>query len=205
MNSAEVTDIPVEIGRDAARDAAVRELSDPAYRDAEPSTLTRVLRWLLDLLDRLLGGAASLIPGGFVGLLVLIALVVAVIVVIRLRVGKLARTARTAVFAGRRLTAADHRRAAEAAEAKGDLAEAVRERFRAIARGLEERGVLDERSGRTVDEVARAAGAELPDHANALRSAAQLFDDVWYGGREATVDEYRRLSDLDLALDGARR
>ncbi|MFC0113424.1 DUF4129 domain-containing protein [Kibdelosporangium aridum] len=199
------TDIPVDIGRDAARDAAVRELSDPAYQDAEPSLFVRFLNWLVDRFMALLEGAASVVPGGIAGLVVLLALIVAVIVIIRLRVGKLARTASASVFTGRKLTAADHRRAAEAAEAQGDLAEAVRERFRAIVRGLEERGVLDERSGRTVDEVAHAAGARLPDYANALRAAARLFDDVWYGGRETTVDEYRRLVDLDLALDGARR
>ncbi|MBE1471720.1 DUF4129 domain-containing protein [Kibdelosporangium phytohabitans] len=199
-------DVPVDIGRDAARDAAVRELSDPAYRDAEPSTFAKVLRWVLNLLDELLSGISGIMPGGIVGLMILVALIIVVVVAVRLRVGKLARSAASAsVFAGRELTAADHRRAALAAEAQGDLAEAVRERFRAIVRGLEERGVLDERSGRTVDEVARAAGARLPQHADELRAAARLFDDVWYGGHDATVDEYRRLTDLDLVLDGARR
>ncbi|MCE7007269.1 DUF4129 domain-containing protein [Kibdelosporangium philippinense] len=203
MNS---NDIPVDIGRDAARDAAVRELSDPAYQQAEPSMFMKALRWLIERFMRLLDGVASAIPGGIFGVIALVVIVIAVIVAIRLKVGKFARAAAsTAVFAGRKLTAADHRRAADAAEAQGNLPEAVRERFRAIARGLEERGVLDERSGRTVDEVARAAGARIPDYANALRAGARLFDDVWYGGRETTVDEYRRLVDLDLALDGASR
>ncbi|WP_330359630.1 DUF4129 domain-containing protein [Actinosynnema sp. ALI-1.44] len=199
-------DVPIDIGRDAARDAAVRELSDPAYRDAEPSMFAKVLRWVLDRLGELLGSVSSVMPGGVVGLAILFALLMVAIVVVRLRVGKVARAAASAaVFAGRKLTAADHRRAALAAEAQGNLAEAVRERFRAVVRGLEERGVLDERSGRTVDEVAGAAGARLPEHADALRAAARIFDDVCYGGRAATVDGHRSLVDLDLALDGARR
>lgn len=198
--------IPVDVGRDAARDAAVRELSDPAYQQAEPSTVTKVLRWVLDRLGDLLDGVSGLVPGGALGLAVLAVLVIAVIVAVRLRVGALARSATSSsVFDSGKLSAADHRAAAEAAVAQGNLAEAVRERFRAVVRGLEERGVLDERSGRTVDEVAKVAGARLPDHASALRDAARLFDDVCYGGRPATVDDYRRLAELDLALGGVRR
>nr|WP_232328405.1 DUF4129 domain-containing protein [Kibdelosporangium sp. MJ126-NF4]CEL21377.1 putative integral membrane protein [Kibdelosporangium sp. MJ126-NF4]CTQ96056.1 putative integral membrane protein [Kibdelosporangium sp. MJ126-NF4] len=199
-------DIPVDVGRDAARDAAVRELSDVEYQQAEPSVFSKILNWVLDRIGDLLDGISSVLPGGLIGLAILLVVLIALIVIVRLRVGGLARTAASqSVFAGRAMTAADHRAAALAAEARGDLTEAVRERFRAIVRGLEERGVLDERSGRTVDEVANAAGARLPDHADALLGAARLFDDVCYGGREATVDGYRRLADLDLTLDGARR
>ena len=37
-----VSEIPVDVGRDEARDAAARELSDPAYQNAEPSWLMNV-------------------------------------------------------------------------------------------------------------------------------------------------------------------
>ncbi|TCO62458.1 DUF4129 domain-containing protein [Actinocrispum wychmicini] len=195
-----MSDTPVDVGRDAARDAATRELSDPAYHQAAPSWIDRALRWLVARLMELLNAVNQFVPGGFLGLIIIIA----VIVVIRTRAGRMTRTASGAVFAGKRLSASDHRRAAEEAVARGDLAEAVRERFRAIARGLEERGVLDERSGRTVDELAREAGARIPPHATALRSAALMFDDVWYGGHPATLAGYHELVDLDLALDGVR-
>ncbi|MEV4312644.1 DUF4129 domain-containing protein [Actinocrispum sp. NPDC049592] len=200
-----MSQIPVEVTPDAARDAAARELSDPAYAAAEPSWLDRAIRWLITQIGELFGRIAVGFPGGFAGLFILLVLIIAVVIVIRLRVGPLARNASAAVFTGKRLTAADHRRAAEQAAQRGDFAEAVRERFRAIARGLEERGVLDERSGRTVDELAREAGARLPGHATALRTAARIFDEIWYGGRTATAQSYQRLADLDLALDGARR
>jgi Domain of unknown function (DUF4129) len=200
-----VTDIPVDIGRDEARDAALRELSDPAYRDAEPSWFNQAVRWLLQRLDDLLNGVSNVLPGGWWGLVILVLVLLAIAVGVRLTTGKLARTATASVFGERVRTAADHRRAAEAAATQGDLAEAVRERFRAIVRGLEERGVLDERSGRTVDEVAREAGHRLPDRATAMRSAARLFDDVCYGGHPATAEGYQTLVNLDLSLDGARR
>jgi hypothetical protein len=200
-----VTDIPVDIGRDEARDAALRELSDPAYRDAEPSWFTQAVRWLMQRIDDLLGSMNAAVPGGLWSIVILMFVLLAIAVGVRLKVGKVARTASASIFGERVLTAADHRRAAEAAAAQGDLAEAVRERFRAIVRALEERHVLDERSGRTVDEVAREAGRRLPEYANAMRAAARLFDDVWYGGHPATAAGYQSLVDLDLSLDGTRR
>jgi uncharacterized membrane protein len=201
-----MTDIPIDIGRDEARDAAVRELSDPAYAQAEPTWPDRLLHWLADRLRDLFEGLGRAVPGGVLGLLIIALVVLVVIVVIRLRVGRLARTARAgAVFAGGPRAAAEHRQSAEEALARGDIAEAVRERFRAIVRGLEERGVLDERSGRTVDEVAVEAGRRLPEYAPALRTAARSFDDIWYGGRTATMDAYLQLAELDLRLAGAVR
>jgi hypothetical protein len=199
-----VTDIPIDVSRDAAQNAANRELSDPIYHN-EPSLLDRVVHWIGQRIDDLFGAVNQVVPGGILGLVVIAAVVVVVIVVVRTRAGHLIRTPSAAVFTGKVLSARDYRRAADEAAANGDLALAVRERFRAIARGLEERGVLDPRSGRTVDELAREAGAILPAFKDSLRSAARLFDDVWYGGRTATHDGYQRLVELDLALDGARR
>jgi Domain of unknown function (DUF4129) len=192
-------DVPVDVGRDEAREAAQRELADPVYRAAEPSFVDRVLGWILRRLSELVGAAASIVPGGPFGLIVLALVAVLIVVIVRLRTGPIARTRRAgaAVFEGRRRSADDHRRAADAAASRGDLAEAVRERFRAIVRELEQRGVLDEVSGRTVDEIAARAGAALPDSAGELSGAARLFDDVVYGGRPATVDGYARLVALD--------
>jgi hypothetical protein len=199
-------DVPVDVGRDEARQAAEHELSDPAYAAAAPSFFDRVVNWALDRLTEVFSGVASLGTGGVVGLVGLVLLAVLAVVVIRLRVGKVARSTRGrgGVFSGRALTAADHRRAAAAAAARGALDEAVRERFRAIVRELEERGVLDEASGRTVDEIAAQAGRVLPASAAALRTAAGIFDDVVYGGRPATVDGYDFLVSLDNEVQSAR-
>jgi hypothetical protein len=80
----------------------------------------------------------------------------------------------------------------------------VRERLRAIVRSLEERAVLEPRPGRTADEAASEAGAALPDCAAGLRSAALLFDDVWYGGRPAGPEGDAALRELDDRVRSAR-
>jgi hypothetical protein len=198
--------VPVDIDPDDARAAAVRELSDPAYRAAEPSALdelfARIGRWFVTALSALGGGTGV---GG--GLLVLLVLGIAVFAVVRVRVGRLARTrhaARPVFPAGGTVSAQDYRAAADDAAARGEFGAAVRDRFRAVVRELEARGVLDERSGRTVDECAARAGQRLPDHAAGLSAAAAVFDDVVYGGRTATEAAYRRLVALDAGIQVAR-
>jgi uncharacterized protein DUF4129 len=194
--------VPIVIDRDDARRAAEAELAKPEYQAAQPNPWERALSWVGQRLADLFNGAMKLTPGGALGLLVLLAVVVLVVVVVRLRVGGLARASRVRrqVFEDHALAARDHRRAAEEAAAAGDFAAAVRERFRAIVRELEERGVLDELSGRTADEAAREAGLRLPDSREALLSAASLFDAVRYGGQSASIVDYERLVALDQGV-----
>ncbi|WP_238015230.1 DUF4129 domain-containing protein [Dactylosporangium sp. AC04546] len=81
--------------------------------------------------------------------------------------------------------------------AEGRYAEAVRERLRAIVRGLVERRVLEHQPGMTVTELARVAAAALPAVDAPLRSATGIFSDIWYGQRPATAehdDRMRRLA-----------
>jgi hypothetical protein len=194
--------VPIDVDRDEARDAAIRELSDPVYRSAEPSWFDRATGWLLERINELLTGIGSVSPSGIIGLLVLIGLAVLLVVIIRRRIGKIARAQASppGLFDDRTLTADDHRRAAETAVSQGNLAVAILERFRAIVRELEQRGVLDEVSGRTVDEIATMAGHALPDSAADFRAAAAIFDDVVYGDRTATVDGYGQLVLLDNGI-----
>lgn len=196
-----VSDVPVDLGRDEAREAAVRELSDPAYVSDDPNPLQRAIEWVLDRLGELFAGAGGM--SGLTAFTVVVAVLVLVVIIIRLRVGRTSRALRSGnkVFGSTVMTAAEHRAAAEKAAAAGDLAEAVRERFRAVVRELEQRGVLDARAGRTVDEVAFEAGKALPVLAGDLRGAAVQFDDVWYGGRPATVEGY----ELVVSVDGKVR
>lgn len=193
------TDVPVEIGRDDARRAAAAELADPGYAAAQPSVLSRVFSWIGDRITALLDGISNTVPGGIFGLLVLLVVVIVLVVVIRLKAGKLGRSASQGfrVFDGRSRSADEYRSAAEAAALRGDFDEAVRERFRAVVRALEQRALLEERSGRTADEAAADAGKLLPGCAEQLREGAIAFDDVHYGDRTATEDGYRRLVDLD--------
>ncbi|MET8873653.1 DUF4129 domain-containing protein [Nocardia sp. NPDC004604] len=92
----------------------------------------------------------------------------------------------------------DHRDAAENAALHRDFDTALRERFRALLRGLEQRGMLEVRRSRTARETADDATTALSlEAASELHPAAHSFDEVVYGGRRATEDEYRRLESAD--------
>ncbi|MBK1788971.1 DUF4129 domain-containing protein [Prauserella cavernicola] len=197
-----LAEVPVELGRDEAQRAARAELADPAYQAAQPGWFTRAVTWVADRIADFFAGLGGT-PGGVAGLVLVLALVVVLVVVVRLRTGKLARPRRVrgaVVFSGAPRTAVEHRLAAERAQAEGGHAEAVREWFRAVVRELEERGVLDERSGRTAVEAAADAGRQLPGVAAELRAAATVFDDVHYGDRPASAEAVERLAALDASV-----
>lgn len=197
---------PIVIGREAARHAAERELSKPIYHRDDPPLAERVARWLYDQLGHLLHGAAAASPGGAVGLVIILAVVVAAVVLLRLKLGPLARTARAraALLPDAPRSAAEHRALADRLAAEGDLAGAVRERLRAVARELEQRAVLAPRAGRTAHEMAAEASAVLPALAGNLADGARRFDEVWYGGRAAQPADDEALRDLDRLVRGAR-
>ncbi|GCE02020.1 DUF4129 domain-containing protein [Embleya hyalina] len=198
---------PVDIPRDDARDAARDELSRVEYHRDDPNPVRRILDWLFDRLGDLVSRAGDNTPGGYTGLAVIVLLLVAALVLLRLRLGPLgaARRAESPLYGEQGpMPAARHRAAADAHAAAGRWDEAVRERFRAIVRDLEERAVLDVRPGRTADEAAVEGGRGLPEVAADLRAAAAIFDDVHYGGRTADRALDDRLRDLDARCAAAR-
>lgn len=191
-------DVPVDLGRDAAAEAARRELAKHAYQ-RDDDWLTAAGRWVVEHLAELLDRAAAASPGGHLGLLAALALLVALAVVVRLGTGPLARTsrARPLLEGGRPVSAAEHRtEAARCAEA-GRWAEAVRARLRALATDLAERGVLEDRPGRTADELATEVAGELPSCAAAVKAAVRVFDETWYGGRAASSSSYDTVARAD--------
>ena len=215
--------VPVDLGRDEARDLARQELSRPSYERDTP-VLTQVLRWIADQVERILDAATGTLSSQ-AGLAVIVVIAVAFAAVVILRAGPLARRAAErsgAVLPDRPRSAAEYRAAADDAAARGDWPTAVVERFRAVVAGLEERGVLDPRPGRTADEAAREATAvlgeiPLPDGAGhgraggresrdggAVHAGARLFDGVRYGGAAATPDDDRLLRAVDAAVTAAR-
>ncbi|UQX01412.1 DUF4129 domain-containing protein [Streptomyces sp. RerS4] len=197
---------PLTTSRDAAREAAERELAKPAYHQSDPSLLERALDRFWEWVGSLFDSAAGSTPGGALGLLAIAVLVILAVAALWWRLGtprRLPSGAGTLFDDGPR-SAADHRTAAEAHAAAGRWTEAVQERMRAVVRSLEERTLLDPRPGRTADEAAAEAAASLPAHAADLRAAARTFDDVTYGGRTADPDTYARLRTLDLTLERAK-
>ncbi|MEU6223888.1 DUF4129 domain-containing protein [Streptomyces sp. NPDC047042] len=199
-------DPPLTIPRDPAREAARRELSKRMYHENDPGLLQRAMDAFWDWLGRLFTATSTATPGGTVGLVVILLAVAAVIGALWWRLGspRPGPTSSAVLFDDRPRSAAEHRAAAEAHAAQGHWNQAVQERMRAVVRALEERALLDIRPGRTADEAAAEAGRALPAHTDRLRTAARDFDDVTYGGRSASPQMYRRLTELDSDLERAK-
>lgn len=186
----------IDIDRDAAHEAAQRELGKPIY--PRPSLTERITEWLDELIYRITA-EGSTVPGGWFTISVLLILL-AVAIVVAVRIARRAiRTQRAAhsLYGGQELSAAEHRATAEKHAAAGDWAAAIRHRLRAVARQLEETGVLNPVPGRTATELARDAGSAFPRLSGELGAATTVFNDVTYGERPGTEAAYRLIADLD--------
>jgi hypothetical protein len=198
--------VPITIGADDARQAAQRELSKRIYHTQDrpwaERLMSAIFRWVGHVIDR----AAGASPGGAVGLLLIVLTVVVILVALRVGVGPLARAARVTspVFEEKDRTADDYRALADEYAAAGDFSAAVRERFRATVRELEQRGVLEPRAGRTADEAAAEAGRVLPALGADLHAGARAFDDVSYGGKTAGASTDAGLRSLHQQVRAAR-
>ncbi len=191
----------IDVDRDAAHQAAESELNQPIYTKA--SATQQFLDWLNELLYRLLQKSAS-IPGGWLTTAVLLTLL-AVAIVVAIHIAR--RTMRTRrggddyqLFEAALLTAAQHRETAECFAVEGNWTAAIRHRLRAIARQLEETGVLNPAPGRTANELARDAAEALPHLTDELSEAATAFNDVTYGEVPGTQAAYQMIVDLDNHL-----
>ncbi|MEU2115100.1 DUF4129 domain-containing protein [Streptomyces sp. NPDC016459] len=200
-------DVPVDISRVPAREAAERELSKPMYHENDPNLLQRGLDRFWEWVGDLFSAASAATPGGVLGLVVVVLFGAALVAALWWRLGTPRRTPGAtgdSLFADGPRTARDHRAAAGRHASAGRWNQAVQERMRAVVRSLEERTLLDPRPGRTADEAAAEAGRSLPSQADELRLAARTFDDVTYGGRTADEPAYRRIEELDTALERTR-
>jgi hypothetical protein len=196
--------VPVHPDRGTARDWAVQELARREYQEAKPGLAERALHWVSEQLSKLDLGTDT--PPALA--LALIALAVGAVVAYAFyRSGGLHATARRKsgrVLPERHTTAADHRAAAQRHADAEQWEQAVVERFRAIARELEERALLRPQPGRTAREVARDGGKALPELASDLLVAAHHFDDVSYGQLRVDHRADQALRDLDERLRAAR-
>jgi hypothetical protein len=200
----------IDIGRDQAHEAAVRELTDPRYAADDPTLVQRILQWVARRISDLVERAGSVVPGGLLGLVLIATAVIGLgfalwfgaRAVLRERS---ARAGSTAMFDDNRpRTAVEHRLAATAAEDAGDHGEAVREWFRAAVRGLEERGLLDPRPGRTADEAGVEIGRLFFLDAPQPLDVARRFDAVTFGTATADADDAIAARTLDERVRGSR-
>jgi hypothetical protein len=187
----------IDIDRDAAHDAAQRELAKPIYPKA--SLTDRIIDWLNEQFVRFTARAAD-VPGGWFTIAILI-LIVVIAAIVAIRIARhTMRTNRTedySLFGENELSAAEHRATAQQYAVQGDWSAAIRHRLRAVARQLEEDGVVNPVPGRTASELARNAGQTVPGLASELLRAANTFNDVTYGQRPGTELGYRTIADLD--------
>ena len=199
---------PLIPDRDEARRWAERELADPRYAIAEPTPLDRIARAIAEFFESLFSAELPAVWGPWVAIVA--AVVVGLVILAAFLVWGVPRVAarpRTTVdlFGVDEQRSADQlRREAASSAARGDWDDAIVLRFRALARGLVERGAVDTPPGATVHAFARAAARAFPGHAGGLESAAAAFDDVRYLRRPGTEDLYRRVVSVDETVRAMR-
>lgn len=194
---------------DEARRWAEDELANPRYADAKPTWFDLVARdvgrFLADLFSA--DNSASIGPSALVIVCIVIAaaLIAALIIWGRPRSSRAVRRARTDLLGqSDDRTAAQLRADAERNARAGDWSAATILRYRAIARSLLERDLIDPAPGATAQAIAREASAVFADEAEAMRRAAVSFDDVRYLGHASTPESYRELAATDDRLRARR-
>ncbi|MBO9522930.1 MAG: DUF4129 domain-containing protein [Nocardioidaceae bacterium] len=188
---------------DPARDWVREELAKPEY---QPTLMERALRWLNELLDKLVGGVRDVGLVNPVLALVLLGVLLglAVLLLSRLRRDPSRPERTAAVLTEERISAAEHRALASRALAEERWDDVVVEAMRALAVGLVERDLIDDQPGATAREVADAGARLFGAHAERLHRAADAFDGVLYGDHRADRVAATALLDLEADLRRAR-
>ncbi len=201
-------DLPLVPDPDEARRWAERELAKPEYAAAEPTFFDRIAQAIGDFLARLFSGQA---PAGWDGLLAVVVIAVVVVLAVaaflvwgRPRAVHRSRAAVAELFPHDERSAADLRREATARAASAEWDAAIVLRFRALARALAERGIVDPAPGATVHAFARQATRAFPAEQERLDSCAAAFDDVRYLRRPGTPRLYALVAEADDALAATR-
>ncbi|WP_170166850.1 DUF4129 domain-containing protein [Actinomyces bovis] len=206
---------PATPDADSARQAAQEELAKPVYHP-RPSLLQLIWRWFRKQIENY-----DLLPDSlptWVSMLIVLAattLLLGVLVILLSRFTRVRRKRRSeALFDADLRDAATLTRDADAAAQASDFATAVVERFRAIIRSLDERGLLEDYPGMTAHEAATLArealtnarskhGARLVlDHQ--LQEAGNLFDAVRYGESAPTKQQDQWMRDLAAQVESCQ-
>lgn len=186
---------------DEVRSLAEDLLSRAPFADGEAGPLRRVLRQVGDAVAAFLSGvfgdavATGLLPW------VMVVLGVALLgwLVWRITRGlSVDRDVAEVPAETHTRTAADWHADADAAEARGELRQALRSRYAAIVASLLAEGRIEDVPGRTVRELDAEVASSLPTAADDVGAAGERFDAVVYGHREATRE------DLEVVAVAAR-
>lgn len=166
-------------------------LARPAFDEARPGAIERLLDTLFDGLRRLFELLGQGDGGALLGAIALAALVggtvvVAVTLLRRVRTDR-AATSRPAGIGGR--SAQDWHDLARRAEADGDWGLALRCEYRALLAELIHAGVSDEVAGRTASEYLRDVSAAAPATREPLQFVTSAFEATWYDRRPVDADD----------------
>lgn len=190
---------------DEARRWAEEELSNQRYADAKPTWFDYLAEDVADFISSLFSPDTGNQVGGAAFIVVTVVIVAALITVLilwgRPRLSSRVKRRSTDLLGARDdRTAAQLRADAERSAREGDWDAATVLRFRALARSLLERDIIDPAPGATAQAIAREGARSFTAHSSALSAAASAFDDVRYLSHPATEESYRALVSTDEIL-----
>lgn len=199
--------VPLRPSADEARRWLVDELAKGEYQASKPGLVDRIAQAFWDWVQSLKFGSASGTPA--LALIVLLVLVAAAVVVLFVvygvpRLNRRGAAAEALFGEDDSRPARDLRASAARAADAGDYATAIVETYRALARSLSERGLVQTAPGTTARAFAVRAARVFEGQAREILRASETFDGVRYLDRPSDRADFERVRDLDLALERVR-
>lgn len=190
---------------DEARRWAEQELTKSEYLAAQPTAFDRASLAVIEYFEKLLnpdieGGSGGVVLLVILGLVILAALVVGVLLWGKPRPSRRIPPAQMMLGESDHLTADELRRRAERSARAGEWGNAMTQRYRALARGLIERDLLDPAPGATAQAIASDTARAFPGQRQSLLEAATLFDAVRYLGKVGDEAGYVTISEADNGI-----
>lgn len=185
------------------RERLTKILARDEFAD-QSSAADGIWAWISEIFDRLLsrfpdvsvpGGAGEAIVFAVYAALIAIVLIMLWRAVRRFIRARKSRSAAPLSFAGERAADADeYLRTAEQRRREGRFAEAVRFAFLAGLLRLDERGSIRAEKWKTNREYAEELHEVDPVAVSRFIECARLFEQVWYGGKDADETDYLRIT-----------
>lgn len=190
---------------DEARRWAEQELQNQRYADAKPTWFDYLAEDVAEFISSLFSPDTGQQAGNVALIIVTVVIVAALITVLilwgRPRASRRVRR-KGADLLGERddRTAAQLRSDAARSARDGDWDAATVLRFRALARSMLERDIIDPAPGATAQSIAREVARVFDAQRVELTAAAGAFDDVRYLRHPASEQSYRALAETDDRL-----